>query len=66
MDFWQEKIGLFGYFESPPDPVAANLLLTQAQNWLIEAGMEKMRGPWSFVSQEWGSVIEGYQSPLRV
>jgi GNAT superfamily N-acetyltransferase len=65
VDFWQEKIGLFGYFESPPDKEAANLLLKAAQNWLQSNGMEKMRGPWSFVSQEWGSVIEGY-SPSPV
>ena len=24
--------------------------------------MRKMRGPWSFVSQEWGRVVEGFSS----
>ncbi len=65
VEFWQEKVGLFGYFEAPRDANAAQLLLESAQNWLIAHSMQKMRGPWSFVSQEWGSVIEGF-SPSPV
>lgn len=64
-EFWQEPIGLFGYFESPSDEKAANLLLTTAEEWLRSNNMKIMRGPWSFVSQEWGSVIEGF-SPAPV
>ena len=60
VDFWQEKIGLFGYFESPDNYDMARLLLDTAEKWLIKNGMEKMRGPWSFVTQEWGSVVEGF------
>jgi ribosomal protein S18 acetylase RimI-like enzyme len=65
VDFWQEKVGLFGYFESPADEKAAEMLMESAYIWLKTNGMQKMRGPWSFVSQEWGSVIEGY-SPSPV
>jgi ribosomal protein S18 acetylase RimI-like enzyme len=65
VDFWQEPIGLFGYFEAPSDQSASQLLLKRAREWLILQGMKKMRGPWSFVSQEWGSVVEGY-SPAPV
>lgn len=61
VDFWQDPIGLFGYFESIPDPEVANILLSTAENWLQSHQMTKMRGPWSFVSQEWGSVVEGFQ-----
>lgn len=64
-DFWQEKVGLFGYFESSADYKAAEILMVSAYNWLKMNGMQKMRGPWSFVSQEWGSVIEGF-SPSPV
>lgn len=59
-DFWGDQVGLFGYYECPEDASAASLLLTSAADWLREKGMTSMRGPWSFVSQEWGSVIEGF------
>jgi ribosomal protein S18 acetylase RimI-like enzyme len=36
------------------------MLLECAAIWLREKGMKFMRGPWSFVSQEWGLVIEGF------
>ena len=58
--YWKEKIGLFGYYESPDDPAASKMLLDTAAQWLRQKGMTAMRGPWSFVSQEWGSVLEGF------
>ena len=65
VDAWGEKIGLFGYYECPPDDESAQALLGAARDWLKARGMESMRGPWSFVSQEWGSVIEGFEpSPV--
>lgn len=36
------------------------MLLDAAADWLRKKGMTLMRGPWSFVSQEWGLVIEGF------
>jgi GNAT superfamily N-acetyltransferase len=60
VDFWKERIGLFGYFECVQDQAAANLLLEAAREWLRAAGCSPMRGPWSFVSQEWGMVLEGF------
>ncbi len=63
VDFWKERIGLFGYFECSSDPRAANLLLEAARGWLCGKGCTKMRGPWSFVSQEWGLVVEGFTPP---
>lgn len=63
VDHWKEKVGLFGYYECPPDKTAAHALLSSAENWLLTGGMKAMRGPWSFVSQEWGSIIEGFKPP---
>ena len=60
VEFWKERIGLFGYYECPDDAQAARLLLDAARTWLVEKGCRAMRGPWSFVSQEWGSVVEGF------
>jgi GNAT superfamily N-acetyltransferase len=61
MEFWKERIGLFGYFECPPDPQAARMLLDAARSWLVSMDCVSMRGPWSFVSQEWGLVVEGFE-----
>mgnify|MGYP001036300983 FL=1 len=60
---WKEAIGLFGHYECPPDMEASQLLLGAAQEWLQQRGCTAMRGPWSFVSQEWGLVLEGFSPP---
>jgi GNAT superfamily N-acetyltransferase len=60
LDFWKEPVGLFGYYECVEDAEAGQMLLAAAQSWLRGRGMKVMRGPWSFVSQEWGMVVEGY------
>jgi len=65
VEFWRERIGLFGYFECPSNPVAAQVLLEAARGWLKSQDCTSMRGPWSFVSQEWGLVVEGFEpSPV--
>jgi GNAT superfamily N-acetyltransferase len=58
---WKQPIGLFGSYECINDAKASFLLLNTAQIWLKKHGMKTMRGPWSFASQEWGLVCEGYQ-----
>jgi len=60
---WGEPIGLFGSFECIADDAAARMLLDAAQAWLGARGMRVMRGPWSFASQEWGLVVEGFEPP---
>jgi ribosomal protein S18 acetylase RimI-like enzyme len=60
VDWWKEPIGLFGSFECIDDESAASMLLSAAQDWLTARGMKAMRGPWSFASQEWGLVVEGF------
>jgi GNAT superfamily N-acetyltransferase len=62
IEAWGEKIGMFGYFECPlGDLEAAGLLLSAARDWLRAQGMKVMRGPWTFQSQEWGLVVEGFE-----
>ncbi len=68
IDFWKERIGLFGYYECVDDPstgsgqvpAAGQMLLDAARTWLRSRACTSMRGPWSFVSQEWGLVVEGF------
>lgn len=60
LEHWRQQVGLFGSFESSDDPAVARGLLDAARGWLKEQGMQRMRGPWSFASQEWGLVVEGF------
>jgi GNAT superfamily N-acetyltransferase len=61
VEHWKQPIGLFGSFESSNDSEVANGLLNAAMGWLKQKGMTSMRGPWSFASQEWGLVVEGFE-----
>ncbi len=60
LEHWKQPIGLFGSFECVKDEKVALALLGAAEAWLREKGMKTMRGPWSFASQEWGLVVDGY------
>lgn len=60
LDHWKQSIGLFGSFECIEDEKVAFALLSAAEAWLKEKGMKVMRGPWSFASQEWGLVVDGF------
>jgi ribosomal protein S18 acetylase RimI-like enzyme len=69
LDAWGGSIGMFAYFEcvlgdgeDAREDARENaaLLLGAARDWLREKGMKVMRGPWSFLSQEWGLVVEGF------
>jgi hypothetical protein len=64
VNFWKEPIGLFGSYECVDNDEGSHLLLDSARKWLQERSMKVMRGPWSFASQEWGLVIEGFEPPL--
>jgi len=61
LETWKEPVGLFGYYECINNQDASRVLLDAASGWLKERGMKYIRGPWSFVSQEWGLVVEGFE-----
>lgn len=66
-EFHGEKTGFFGFFESDDDPQLARALLDVAADWLLERGMERMRGPANFSSnEEWGLLVEGFDTPPMV
>jgi GNAT superfamily N-acetyltransferase len=58
--YWKEKTGFFGHYECIDDETASRTLLTTAQNWLKERDMTQMRGPWNFVSQDIGFILDGF------
>lgn len=64
VDFHDEPVGFFGYFECVEDPAVSAALFDAAGDWLRERGMETMRGPANFSSnEEWGVLSEGFDRP---
>jgi hypothetical protein len=61
-----DKVGFFGLFECMEDAEVARALLNQAGQWLKTRGMEVMRGPASFsTNEEIGLLVDGFdESPM--
>ncbi len=61
--FYQAKIGFFGAFDCANDQEAGKMLVQTIEKWLKEKGMDIIRGPIHPVAENWGFVLEGYDSP---
>lgn len=62
-----EPVGFFGFFETERDPETAGALLDAAGDWLRGRGLETMRGPASFsTNEEAGLLVEGFHLPPAV
>ena len=61
--YYNAKIGFFGAFECIDNAEAASLLVRAAEEWLAERGMDAIRGPIHPVAENWGFVLEGYETP---
>jgi len=67
VEFHEEPVGFYGYFESVEDPAVSGALFDAAGRWLRERGMEVMRGPANFSSnEEWGALVEGFDRPPMI
>lgn len=56
-----EPVGFFGFFETEQDPATAGALLEAAGGWLRDRGLQVMRGPASFsTNEEAGMLVEGF------
>jgi hypothetical protein len=56
------KIGGFGFFECTDNQQAAEMLLSAAENWLKEQGLDGMDGPVNFGDRDknWGLLVDGF------
>jgi hypothetical protein len=64
IEFHHEKVGFFGFFESINDQEVVSALLDMASETLKKGGMEIMRGPMNFsTNEECGFLIEGFNTP---
>ena len=59
----EDKIGFCGFFECTDDQEAASALLDAASEWLVERGMDTMRGPVNpSMNYECGLLVDGFDS----
>ncbi|MFQ5888543.1 MAG: GNAT family N-acetyltransferase [Gemmatimonadota bacterium] len=64
VEFHREPVGFYGFFECVDDQAVADALFDAAGAWLGERGLETMRGPTSFSTNEQaGLLIEGFDRP---
>jgi len=62
--FHNERCGFFGFFECTDDQAAADALLGAARTWIGQQGMEAMRGPFNFTTNDTaGLLIDAFDSP---
>jgi hypothetical protein len=63
IDFHDEQVGFFGFFECLNDYEIAELLLSQVREWLREKRMKAMRGPINpSQNEECGLLIDAFDS----
>lgn len=61
--FHDEKCGFFGFFESVDDQPAAQTLFDAAREWLKARGMEVIRGPFNFTTNDTaGLLVDAFDS----
>jgi len=66
-DFHGDRVGFFGLFECEEDLDAARALFGAAEAWVAERGMDVLRGPMSFsTNDECGSLVEGFETPPAI
>jgi len=62
--FHKEKTGFFGFFESVNDPGVTEALLKTVSDELGKKGLQIMRGPMNFsTNDECGFLVQGFDSP---
>jgi len=61
-EFQGESVGFFGFFECVDDQAVASALFDTVREWLRERGLEVMRGPTSFSTNEVAGLLIGGES----
>jgi GNAT superfamily N-acetyltransferase len=63
-DFHNERMGAFGFCETIDNQTVADALLDAAESWIDAEGMQIVRGPLNFsTNQEVGLLIDGFDEP---
>lgn len=64
---YRDATGFFGLIEAEDEAETFHALLSTAEAWLRDRGMERVRGPFSLsINQECGLLVEGYDTPPMI
>lgn len=64
IEYYHERRGFFGFFESVNDQAVADALFEAARKWLAEKDVHLMRGPVNpSQNYECGLLVQGFDSP---
>ncbi len=60
-EYWGDRVGFFGLFEVLKDEEAAHALLAAAEDFAHSEGMDTLRGPMNFsTNEECGLLVDGW------
>ncbi len=63
----RDQTGFFGFFDTIDDSEVAQALLAQAQRWLAQRNMKRVRGPFSLsINEESGCLVKGFDTPPMI
>jgi GNAT superfamily N-acetyltransferase len=66
-EFHEDKVGFFGFFECIDDQGVADQLFETAADWLRQRGLDTIRGPASFsTNDECGLLVDGFETPPTI
>lgn len=66
-EFWHDSVGFYGFFESENNQSVANALFDAAAASLKAQGLDTMRGPMNFsTNEECGLLVDGFDTPPAV
>ncbi|MCL7971617.1 MAG: N-acetyltransferase [marine benthic group bacterium] len=67
VEYHEESVGFFGFFECVDEQKVANALLRTAEEWLRDRGLEVIRGPASFSTNEQAALlVDGFDRPPAI
>ncbi len=63
-EYHDERTGFFGFLEGERDPDVFSALLGRAEEWVASRGMERIRGPFNYsTNEDCGLLVKGFDSP---
>jgi hypothetical protein len=64
IDRYQDATGFFGMLEAEDDSLTFRALLSTAESWLRNQGMQRISGPFNLsINQELGLLVDGFDTP---
>lgn len=64
LERYQDKTGFFGMLEAENDTELFRTLLETAEKWLLNRGINRIRGPFNLsINEEMGLLIDGFNTP---